>query len=82
MDALKEHQQILIDQQGRAQSFTAHLQFMNDIGPNNNKLKIKKAFAHASSLSRESTSMLEEVIGRLEDFGDELENDMFNNEDE
>ena len=48
---------------------------MNEIGPKNHALRIKQAFSHAATLSRESTDMLEEVIGRLEDFGDELESD-------
>lgn len=81
MNALKEFQRTLSDQSSRAQSFTAHLQFMNEMGPKNHDLRIKQAFSHASALSRESTGMLEEVLGRLEDFGDELESDMLDYEE-
>ena len=76
MNLLKDFQQTLAEQSGRTQSFTAHLQFMNAMGPQDHALRIKQAFRHAASLSRESTEMLEEVIGSLEDFGDELESDM------
>lgn len=35
INALKDIQQSLTEESGRAQSFTAHLQFMNEIGPRN-----------------------------------------------
>jgi len=76
MNALKDLQKTLTEESSRAQSFTAHLQFMNEMGPTNHARSIKAAFSHASEVCGDSTAMLEEMIGRLEDFEDELEGDM------
>ena len=76
MSALKDLQKSITEENSRTQSFTAHLQFMNEIGHKNYHLRIKKAFRFAAQLSDDSTEMLEEVIDKLEEFENELENDM------
>lgn len=80
MSALKDIQKSISEESSRAQSFTAHLQFMNEIGPKNYQLRIKKAFRYAAQLSDNSTETLEEVIDELEEFENELENDMVEDE--